>query len=117
MSDKDSPAPRIVAHFRPQAWINDYAIDVDGSYDFDATDLLLNWPKDRVLGLEDSDYTTDDVWREHEISHERPHSGPFGVEVVGSVTAFIEAVGPEFIWPGGDSHEPPTIPTDASAGP
>jgi hypothetical protein len=116
MSDKDSPSPRIIAHFRPQEWVNDYAIDIDGAYDFDATDLLLSWPKDRVLALEDHDYQTDDVWRTHVVSSERPHFGPFEVEVVGSVTAFIEAMGPEFAWPGDDPQESPTlpnIPTDA----
>jgi hypothetical protein len=121
MSAQETPLPRIIAHFRPQEWVNDYAIDIDRAYDFDATDLLLSWPKDRVLALEDHDYQTDDVWSEHEVSRERPHHGPFEVEVVKSVTAFIEAMGPDFVWPGGDFYESPpptntTHPMDMSMG-
>ena len=83
------PQLRIIAHFRPQNWVGDYAIDVDGAYDFDATELVLSWPLSRVLAVTDHDYEADAVWREHPISTVRPHDGPFEVEVVESLRAFL----------------------------
>ena len=50
----DAPlSPRITAHFRPQEWVGDYAIDIDGAYDFDATDLILSWPLKKILAIVD----------------------------------------------------------------
>lgn len=35
------PAPSLVAHFQPQAWQNDHAIEVDGAREFDCGAILL----------------------------------------------------------------------------
>jgi len=83
------PQMRIIAHFRPQEWIGDYALDIDGAYDFDATGLILSWPLSRVLAITDHSYEADAVWQEHSISTERPHDGPFEVELVESLRAFL----------------------------
>ena len=86
----DAPlSPRITAHFRPQEWVGDYAIDIDGAYDFDATDLILSWPLKKILAIVDHDYEADEVWRSHPVSAERPHDGPFEVEVVDSLRAYL----------------------------
>jgi hypothetical protein len=99
MTAESTPiGPRIVAKFRPQAWINDYAVDVDGGYDFDATELLLSWPWAQIMAIEDHSYTADAVWQDHYISIEHPHNGPFEVEVTASLLAFLDAVGAEYVW-------------------
>jgi hypothetical protein len=83
--------PRLVAHFRPQAWVNDYAVDIDdGQEDFDATAAFLAQDLDWIKGFEehsdDADYLAEEVseaWKHH--------SGPFEVDV--DADAFFEAVG------------------------
>ncbi len=42
------PAGRIVAHFQPEAWINDYAVAIDpeGPQEWDATDWFAALPAD-----------------------------------------------------------------------
>jgi hypothetical protein len=81
---------RIVAHFRPQVWINDYAVDIDGAYDFDVTETVLAMPREQALAIEDHSYEADAVWRDHPVSEERPHHGPFEVGVAESIRAYFE---------------------------
>ena len=85
--------PRIIAHFRPQVWIDDYAFDIDGAYDFDATDLLLSWPLSRVLSVTDHSYESSAVWQEHPVSSERPHDGPFEVKVEVAIATYLTQLG------------------------
>lgn len=72
---------RIVARFIPQAWIHDYAVEINGAYEFDVTEQILAMPKDKALEIRDDDYDSDNLWHENPISSERPHSGPFYVRV------------------------------------
>jgi hypothetical protein len=90
--------PRITAKFRPQAWVNDYAVDTGDPYEFDATDLLLSWPKERVVAIKDHSDEADAVWKEHPVCTVNPHDGPFEVEVAAPVAAFLDAVGDEYVW-------------------
>jgi hypothetical protein len=89
MATTASEQKRISARFIPQRWNGDYAVDTGEGYTFDATDLLLSWPLERVLAISDHSYEADAVWSEHPIRAERPHDGPFEVEVVDSITAFL----------------------------
>jgi len=83
---------RVRAKFHPQAWINDYAVDVDpeGPLTWDVTDAILAMGKTRALELQDSDYATD-VFRDASGAPEwvREWSGPFYVEVEGSIREFF----------------------------
>ena len=81
---------RILARFVPQAWVNDYALDIDGAYDFDVTAQVLAMPKDQALAIEDASYEADDLWHENAASDERPHTGPFRVEVQDAIASYFE---------------------------
>jgi hypothetical protein len=87
---------RIIAEFVPQAWVNNYAINVDpeGPTTWDVTDYILeNYSKERALALKDDDYPTDDL-RNHASAPEwvRDWSGPFYVQVADSIEAYFEHV-------------------------
>ncbi len=84
-------SPRIIAKFRPQEWINDYAVDIDGEYEFDVTDALANMSTEELLAIEDHSFEADALWQNHDVSSEHPHDGPFEIEVEGSIRSFIEA--------------------------
>lgn len=83
------PQKRIIARFTPQAWINDYAMDIDGAYDFDVTDQILAMPKEQALKIEDDSYEADDLWHGHAISDERPHTGPFRITVQEAIADYF----------------------------
>jgi hypothetical protein len=92
-------APRgYVAHFHPQAWVNDYAVDVDpqGPTTWDVTDYIVKLePKLRAKTLAGNTYESDAL-------RELPNaprwtaewSGPFYVEVsdgLGNILGFENA--------------------------
>jgi hypothetical protein len=79
------PQKRIVAVFQPQAWQNDYAIDVDGRTEVDVTEQVLALPLDRIHDLGDDDYDSDDLVDVEALGH----NGPFYVEVVEQVCEFF----------------------------
>lgn len=83
------PAKRIIARFTPQAWINDYAVDIDGAYDFDVTAQILAMPKEQALTIEDDSYEADDLWHENAVSNEKPHGGPFCVTVQQAIADYF----------------------------
>lgn len=81
---------RVIARFQPQAWINDYAVDIDGAYKFDVTDQILAMGKDKAREVEDSDYSSDELWQAWVADHpDQDHDGPFRVEVEAAVRAFF----------------------------
>jgi hypothetical protein len=86
--------PRIIATFRPQEWVHDCAIDIDGEYEFDVTDALAGLSDEELLAIEDHNYETDALWQNHPIRIEQPHDGPFEVEVADSIKGFIAAKNP-----------------------
>lgn len=87
-------AKRIIARFHPQAWINDYAIEVDpeGETEWDVTEQVLSIGREAALGLRDDDYQTDYLrLGENAPEWAREWGGPFYVEVEDSVREFFEA--------------------------
>lgn len=82
---------RYIARFVPQAWINDYALDVDpeGEQEWDCTDFLAAHPELRV----EVDKTCDSEWdewldRDDQLMHDQAKpawiknwSGPFSIYV------------------------------------
>lgn len=69
----------VKALFRPQVWINDYAIEIDGKREFDVT--LLYEEAVKILEARDHSYETDELWYSSPLSEEVGHYGPFDVEV------------------------------------
>lgn len=82
---------RIIARFQPQAWIGDYAINVDpqGATEWDVTDEIVAMGRAQALTLRDDQYETDDL--RHSKNAPRwiaEWSGPFYVTVQDSIAAF-----------------------------
>jgi hypothetical protein len=69
---------RIMATFVPEAWIRDYAVEIDGRFEFDVTERILAMSEEERNRLRDDDYNTDDLASD-EIR--ASHTGPFRVEV------------------------------------
>jgi hypothetical protein len=90
--------PRIIAVFHPQAWVNNYAVEVDpeGETEADLTDFILNMKPNKRKELIDEDYSSDDLRH----APEAPlwwgeWSGPFYVEVKESMDAYFDAIASE----------------------
>lgn len=81
--------PRLTARFRPQAWIRDFAMDVDGAVDFDATAAFLALPPDAIRAFRENDYDSDHL--ADDLPEYEAHSGPFEVDV--EVDDWLEALG------------------------
>lgn len=80
---------RIIARFRPQAWINDNAVDIDGQLEFDVTEQVEKMGREKALEIEDCDYGADALWHAHVQEHpELEHNGPFEVEVAESIRRY-----------------------------
>jgi len=84
---------RIVAKFVPQAWINDYAVDVDdGAVEFDCTEQILRMGREAAMQIRDDQYESDDLVPAEILDR---HSGPFRVEVESAIREyFAEEEGP-----------------------
>lgn len=81
---------RIIAHFQPQAWINDNAYEVDGAYTFDVTDLVLEMGREKALEIEDGQLSADELWRDWVADHpQQDHDGPFCIKVEEAIKAFF----------------------------
>lgn len=76
---------RIFAYFYPQAYINDYAVDIDGLQVVDVTTEVLFMPLDRIKRLRDNRNNTDEL-----VAH--CHMGPFRVEAVDSILGFFDVL-------------------------
>ncbi len=85
---------QITARFQPQAWINDYAINVDpeGETEFDVTQEILAMGREAALGLEDDTWDTDDL-RSCESAPQwiQDWSGPFYIEVSEAIREYFDA--------------------------
>ena len=80
-------AKRILAKFVPQAWINDYAIDVDdGAVVFDCTEQIVEMGKEAAMQIRDDQYESDDLVPSEILDR---HSGPFRVEVQAAIQAYF----------------------------
>ncbi len=86
---------RIIATFHPQAWVNDYAIEVDpeGETEWDVTDYILaSFTPEEALALEDDQYESDNLSTDDPNAPKwiREWSGPFYVEVADSIAEYFE---------------------------
>jgi hypothetical protein len=85
---------RIVARFQPQAWINDYAMDVDpeGPDEWDVTDEILAMTPTQIAALRDDQYETDDLrFSKNAPAWVQEWSGPFYVAVRDSIDEYLAA--------------------------
>jgi hypothetical protein len=81
---------RVIAHFQPQAWINDHAVDIDGAYEFDVTNLIVGLGEKVALGISDCDYGADGLWAIWVGDHpDKDHYGPFAVTVEAAIKEFF----------------------------
>jgi hypothetical protein len=81
--------PRLMATFRPQAWINDQAVDTDGRVPFDATGALLALPLERIRSFQEYNHDSDDLAAG--LPAREDHSGPFEVDT--DIDGWLEANG------------------------
>jgi len=86
-------APRIIATFVPQAWINDYAVEADpkGETTADVTDYILEFAstEEELVSLKDDSYETDDLINAPGVPEWwADWDGPFQVEVEGSIQKY-----------------------------
>jgi hypothetical protein len=83
---------RIIAKFIPQAWVRDYAMEVDseGEDKWDVTDAILSMPCEEALAMQDGQYESDSL-RELPSAPKwvRDWGGPFCVEVEASIEKFF----------------------------
>lgn len=67
-----------MAVFRPQAWIKDWATDIDGRVEFDATETFLRLPLPEIRRFREHHYSSDAL--AEDLPARREHSGPFEVD-------------------------------------
>jgi len=79
---------RVIARFRPQVWINDNAVDIDGQLEFDVTKQIEKRGREKALEIEDCDYGADELWHNSPEGKESGHEGPFEVEVAESIRRY-----------------------------
>jgi len=96
---------RCFAHFTPQAWVNDLAVEIDGAYSFDITAQVIRLGRETSLKITDDDYSADNLWHNNTASIDKPHHGPFVVRCVDEIRQFWEQF-PE----GQEPTEPPPEP-------
>ena len=81
--------PRLMALFRPQAWRNDLAIDIDSPVWFDATTKVLDFPVEAIRAFRHNDYDSDDL--AEDLPERQSHPGPFEVDL--DLDAWLEEHG------------------------
>ena len=81
--------PRLMAVFRPQAWRNDQAIDVDHPVRFDATAKILQRSAEAIRDFKHNNYDSDDL--AEDLPARNRHDGPFEVDV--DLDAWLEGHG------------------------
>ena len=74
----NSNNPRLIATFRRQQWINDYAVNSDPLVEFDATEAFLKLPLERIRGFEENNYDSDEL--AEGLAEKLEHTGPFEVD-------------------------------------
>lgn len=85
--------PRLMATFRPQAWQNDYAINIDSPVDFDATEALLRRSLKDIKAYKEHDYSSDYLAGESNLRAAEEHDGPYEVDC--DVDSWLEENGIE----------------------
>ena len=74
--------PRIQAHFQPQAWQNNCAVDIDGAFEQDVTASVLGLDLRRLVRLEDGSESAEALVIHH-------YDGPSHVRVVDAVRDYF----------------------------
>lgn len=87
--------PTILATYQPQAWVNDYATDIDGAFTYDVTEHVLdlavtngwNWVTQNL-----TDYSDTAEFHLWENTNERTdHNGPFVIKVEWAIEDYLDA--------------------------
>jgi hypothetical protein len=85
---------RIIARFHPQAWVDDYAVEVDpeGPLEWDVTQDILRMGKAKAMDIQD-ERESSDALQDVPTAPEwvRTWAGPFWVEVEESVREYYGA--------------------------
>jgi hypothetical protein len=71
---------KLTATFRPQAWINDHAVDIDGSQEIDITDSILGKTAAEIRNIPDCS-DNDNLYYDSPDYSSIDHGGPFAVDV------------------------------------
>lgn len=89
--DTDQPLcwPLLLASFRPQVWVNDYAVDNGSQVVFDATATFLSRDLGAIHAFKENDYDSD--YLAEDLPERDNHGGPFEVDV--DVDAWLEKNG------------------------
>lgn len=95
-AETTAPTATIQAYFQPQAWINDYAVDVDGATHFDVTEQVLDlaathgwtWVSENVT---DNSDLSDNLWYGSPDCEHAEHAGPFYVNVEDAIDGYLDA--------------------------
>jgi hypothetical protein len=92
---------RIIAKFHPQAWVNNYAVDVDaeGECQFDVTDHVVGLGESAARALRDYDDSSDDLAALPQAPDwVRNWPGPFYVTVEQSARDYLEMLQVAWDW-------------------
>ena len=81
--------PRLVAHFRPQVWVDDEAVAAAGAVEFDATEKLLSLSLKEIQLFKENDCDSDAL--AEDLLERIEHHGPFEVDV--DVNGWLEKSG------------------------
>jgi len=87
---KSEELPRLMLHFQPQKWQNNYAIDIDGGKEFDATHAVLDLSAEEIKGLKTDSYESDNLIPDEVIGD---HDGPYYVSVDSQIEEFFAKLG------------------------
>jgi hypothetical protein len=83
---------RIIAEFVPQAWVRDYAIEVDpeGPTEWDVTETIIAMGRDEALAMVDDDYPSDNLRDSPDAPKWiRDWSGPFYVRIQNAIEEYF----------------------------
>lgn len=87
--------PRVIAHFQPQAWVKDYAIDVDasGETEWDITAEIIAMDPEKAQDIkDDSDESDAFTGSKSAPAFVRDWSGPYHVSVADQIEAYFEQI-------------------------
>lgn len=87
--------PRVIAHFQPQAWVKDYAIDVDasGETEWDITAEIVAMDPKQAQDIEDDSNESDAFTGSKSApAFVRDWSGPYHVSVADQIAAYFTAL-------------------------
>lgn len=69
----------LMATFRPQQWVSNYAHDLNENVEFDATKAFLSLSLKQVQSFQQNNYDSDEL--ANDLQARKDHSGPFEVDV------------------------------------